>query len=83
MGKKERLVARLKSQPKNFTFDELKALFGLLGYVMTNAGKTGGSRVCFIREQSTFRMHKPHPRNELKPYQVKDVINALTKEGLI
>ncbi|MCL2219479.1 MAG: type II toxin-antitoxin system HicA family toxin [Chitinispirillia bacterium] len=83
MGKKDKLITRLKSVPKDFTFDELKTLLGLLGYVMSNVGKTSGSRVCFMRENIPLRIHKPHPENELKPYQIKDVINILTQENLI
>ena len=50
---------------------------------MLNAGKTSGSRVSFIKGQKVFRMHKPHPRNELLVYQVKELINELDQEGLL
>ena len=83
MGKKEKLVARLKSQPKDFAFSEAKTLLGLYGYNLTKSGKTSGSRVSFTRGQKIFRMHKPHPRNELLAYQVKELIDELEQEGLI
>ena len=40
MGTKEKLVDRLKSQPKDFTFGEAERLLTLFGYVKTNKGKT-------------------------------------------
>ena len=83
MGKKEKLVARLKSMPKDFEFSEAKTLLEMYGYIMRNAGKTSGSRVSFTRGTKTFYMHKPHPRKELLKYQVNAVIYELEKEGLI
>ena len=32
MGKKEKLIERLKSKPKDFTFEELETLLGYLYY---------------------------------------------------
>jgi len=83
MSKKEKLAARIKSSPKDFTFNEAKTLLGLCGYTMTSSGKTGGSRVSFTRGQKIFRMHKPHPRKELFAYQVKELIDELEQEGLL
>ena len=83
MGKKEKLIVRLKSKPKDFTYNEAKTLLGLCGYIMMSSGKTSGSRVSFIREQKVFRMHKPHPRKELLSYQVNELIDELNQEGLI
>lgn len=83
MSKKDKLINRLNSKPKDFTFDEARALLELFGYVMSNSGKTSGSRVCFIRGQKVFRMHKPHPRNQLLVYQIKELIDELKKEGFI
>jgi hypothetical protein len=83
LGKKEKLIDRLKSKPKDFTFDEVRTLLELFGYAMSNSGKTSGSRVCFTKGQKVFRMHKPHPRKELLHYQVKELIDELKGEGLI
>jgi len=83
LSKKDKLTARLKSKPKDFTFDESKTLLELFGYVISNSGKTSGSRVCFTRGQKVFRMHKPHPRKELLHYQVSELIDELKGEGLI
>jgi len=83
MSKKEKLIVRLKSKPADFCFDEAKVLLELCGYTLSNAGKTSGSRVCFIKNKKVFRMHKPHPRKELLAYQIKELINELKQEGLL
>lgn len=84
MGKKEKLIQHLLSQPKNFTFSEAETLLGYFGYYRSNKGRTSGSRVMFIRDNGVvILLHKPHPGNELKAYQVKQLIQELKKEGLI
>ena len=42
MGKKEKLIQRLLSVPKDFTFDEMQSLLEILGFEMSNKGKTSG-----------------------------------------
>ena len=83
MGKKEKLIARLKTKPKDFTFNEAKTLLGLCGYSISNAGKTSGSRVRFSKGHRVLRMHKPHPHQELPSYQVNELIEELDREGLL
>ena len=84
MGKKEKLIERMKALPKDFTFDECAALLGLLDFELSNKGRTSGSRVKFYHPSGvTIIMHKPHPRKELLPYQVKEIVEILEKEGLI
>ena len=39
MGTKEKLIARFKSNPKDFTWDEFVRLFSILGYEIDNKGK--------------------------------------------
>jgi len=78
MSQKDKLLQRLRGEPKDFTFDELKHLLGLLDYELSNKGKTSGSRVKFEKEgHNSIYMHKPHGGNVLLEYQVKDVIDAL------
>lgn len=48
MGKKEKLIERIKARPKDFTFDEAETLLNYLNYVRINKGKTSGSRVMFV-----------------------------------
>lgn len=84
MGKKEKLIARLKSRPKDFSFDEAETLLNYLDYLRDNKGKTSGSRVIFTNEEhGSVLLHKPHPNKELKEYQVKQLIEQLEQEGLI
>ena len=85
MGQKEKLIAKLKSNPKTFTFDDAEALLGFFSYYKSNKGKTSGSRVMFISEQyrTKILLHKPHPRKELLEYQVKQLIRHLEQEGLL
>ena len=83
MSKKDKLIDRLKSKPKDFEFAEAKTLLALCGYTLSNAGKSSGSRVCFIRDKKVFRMHKPHPRKELLVYQINELIDELKQEGLL
>lgn len=83
MSKKEKLIERLRSNPKDFTFDEARSLLEAYGYIMSNSGKTSGSRVKFYRGKKIFSMHKPHPRKELLEYQVKELIIELDEEGIL
>ena len=84
MSKKDKLEERFLSRPTDFTFDELTTLLNRFGYSIMNSGKTGGSRVTFANSDGDYiRLHKPHPRNILKPYQIDDVTYALTERGLL
>ena len=83
MGKKEKLIAKLAGDPKDFTFDEMKTLLEMLGFVMSNKGKTSGSRVRFMKGNVPIILHKPHPRKELLEYQIKQIKEVLEREGLI
>ncbi|MBR6210109.1 MAG: type II toxin-antitoxin system HicA family toxin [Clostridiales bacterium] len=85
MGQKDKLIAKLKSNPKNFTFEEAESLLGYLDYRKSNKGKTSGSRVMFTsdKHKAKILLHKPHPRKELLEYQIKQLIDLLEQEGLI
>ncbi len=83
MGKKEKLIKRLRTLPKDLTFDEIKNLLELLGFEMSNKGKTSGSRVKFIKGNIAIILHKPHPRKELLPYQVRQILDTLEKGEFI
>jgi hypothetical protein len=84
LSRKEKLIERLLSRPSDFTFDELVTVLRSFGYSIARAGKTGGSRVAFADDKGDYiRLHKPHPRNILKQYQVDDIIAALLERGLL
>lgn len=84
MGQKEKLIRKLKSVPRDMTFDEVETLLRYLTYLRSNKGKTSGSRVMFTSDaHPPILLHKPHPRKELLEYQVKQLIEILEQEGLI
>ena len=85
MGQKEKLIKKLKSIPKDFTFEEAESLLGYFSYYMSNKGKTSGYRVMLSSSihNTKILFHKPHPRKELLQYQVKQLIEQLEQEGLL
>ena len=84
MGQKEKLIQKLKSKPKDFTFDETETLLRYLDFVRFDKGKTSGSRVIFVSEEhGSIMLHKTHPQKEMKAYQVKQLLETLEQEGLI
>ncbi|MGD0281845.1 MAG: type II toxin-antitoxin system HicA family toxin [Dissulfurispiraceae bacterium] len=85
MSKTEKLLNRFLLKPKDFTYEELKKLLASFGYKEERAGKTAGSRVRFINVASghEIKLHKPHPKPFLKPYQQEHIEETLRKEGLI
>ena len=84
MGQKEKLIKKLLSKPKNFTFAEAEALLAYFDYAKSNKGHTSGSRIMFVSDKhASILMHKPHPRKELLEYQLKQLIAVLKKEGLL
>lgn len=80
MSRSEKLLVRLLSHPKDFTYPELKTLLNSLGYTEEQGA---GSRVCFKSTNHKIKLHKPHPGNILKQYQLGLIIDELRKEGLI
>ena len=82
MGKHEKLIERLLSNPKDFTWDELVKVLGAYGYKEKKGGKTGGSRRKFVdKDNNIISLHKPHPGNIVKTYAINDVIEHLTING--
>lgn len=85
VSKEQKLVIRLLSKPKDFTYNELCRILNSFGYEESHSGKTSGSRVAFIDKNANhiIRLHKPHPNNELKQYQIELVIEELKARGLL
>jgi len=84
LSQKDKLLERLLSRPKDFSFNEVTTLLKGFGYTERKSGKTGSSRVAFVNSDNDYiRIHKPHPRNTLLPYQVINLINDLTERGLV
>ena len=84
MTKQDKLIRRLLSQPKDFTWAELVRLLNSVGYQLDRKGKTSGSRVAFWRQgYPPINLHRPHPGNVLKPYQIRQVSEILRNLGLL
>lgn len=84
MSRLEKEIERLKSKPKDFTYDEIKYILNKIGFSENNKGKTSGSKVRFGNKDGIkIELHKPHPKNILKPYQINEIIKKLEKGELI
>lgn len=83
MSQKDKLVARLLSKPRDFTFNEMVTLLSYFEYDLKKGGT--GSGVKFTKESSSevINFHKPHPNGILKRYILEQVIEKLRKDGLI
>lgn len=84
MSKKEKLIARLRQRPRDFTWDELTSLLISLGYREVRTGRTGGSRRRFVNPSAaTITLHKPHPQNILKRYAIDQILDVLKQEDML
>ena len=83
MGTKEKLIKRLKSNPKDFTYNEMMKALKSLGFKSAKTGKTAGSRVKLKKGNIPITMHKPHPQNVLPEYLIKQILEVLEKEDLV
>lgn len=85
MSKIDKLIQKLLSKPKDFTYDELVKVLTHFDYEEVKKGKTAGSRRAFIRSSTNhiIRLHKPHPGNILKMYVIDYMIDELRNQGLI
>ncbi|WPV00054.1 type II toxin-antitoxin system HicA family toxin [Mucilaginibacter sp. cycad4] len=82
MSRHEKLIIRLLSVPKDFTWDELVKVLNSFGYEELKGGKTGGSRRRFVDEnKNIITLHKPHPANIVKGYAIKEIIEHLKVKG--
>ena len=84
MSKLEKEIERLKSKPKDYTYEEAKSLLNKLGYIENNKGKTSGSRIAFVNNNNMkIELHRPHPSNIVKLYKIKDILEKLKERGEI
>jgi len=82
MGKREKLIARLKTLPVDFSWQELATVLKLLGYRQVQGS---GSRVKFDNGNANqmINLHKPHPGNTVKRYALRQLVEKLEQRGLI
>ena len=85
MSKIEKIIFRLISNPKDFTYRELEKVLSYFGYNEVKRGKSASSRRAFINSKTKhiIRLHKPHLGTILKSYQIKNIIEELRKEKKI
>ena len=83
MSKFEKAKERIRSKPKDYTYDEVKYLLSQMGFEEYNKGKTSGSRVKFYRKEDkkVILLHKPHPGNIMRRGAIEDLIEFLTSLG--
>lgn len=78
MSKLEKAIERLKSKPKDLTYDEATKILNNLGFYEDNKGKTSGSKVIFKNKYNQkIGLHKPHPSKILKSYQINEILRLL------
>jgi hypothetical protein len=78
MNRKEKLIARFRSMPSDFQYDEMVKLLGYFDFEEVKKGRTSGSRVKFTnREGTPIMLHKPHPSRIMKHYQLKQIKEVL------
>lgn len=83
MSKKDKLIKRVLSIPKDFTYDEMASLLSYFGYEQKQGGT--GSGVKFFKEDSNevIHFHKPHPGGILKKYIIQQIIDKLRKDDIL
>jgi HicA toxin of bacterial toxin-antitoxin, len=82
MARQDKLLARFRRQPADFTWDELVRLLRSFGYEAESKGRTSGSRVRFTRPDCpSINLHRPHPGSIVRRYQLRDVQQFLIAEG--
>lgn len=84
MGKQEKLLARLLSKPKDFTWNELCSLMKHYGFELLKANGGGSGRKFYCdKTKSLVIIHEPHPGNIIKRYSIDDIIIKLKDVGVI
>lgn len=82
MTKQEKLLSKFISRPTDFSYNELIRLLRGFGYEELQGA---GSRVVFCNKQikHNIKLHKPHPGNVLKRYQIDLIIQELNSKNLL
>ncbi|MCD8288323.1 MAG: type II toxin-antitoxin system HicA family toxin [Prevotella sp.] len=85
MTSKDKLIERFKKRPKDFTYEETVKLLSIFGYKERTKGKTSGSRVRFLNDETKafINVHKPHPGSIVKEWMVENIYNHLKEHKLI
>ena len=65
--------------PKSMVWADIESLLLAIGCKVVEGD---GSRVRFIRDDIVGYFHRPHPKKEALPYQIRDAKIFLTKLGV-
>ena len=77
----EKLIARFKTKPKDFTWNEMTKILNSFGYEEIHGS---GSRRKLIHDNcQLIALHEPYPKNILKMYQLEQVDEVLNEENLL
>ena len=84
MATRDKLLERFQQLPSDFTWKELVRFLKSFGYELESKGRTGGSRVRFVQPGCPpIILHRPHPGNIVRRYQLRQVPAFLVAEGRI
>lgn len=82
MNKADKLLLRLQTVPKDFTWQELVSVMEKHGFTLYS-GSGSGRKFIHADLQITVAMHEPHPGNIVKPYALRLAIAGLKQTGAI
>ncbi len=82
MARKDKLLARLRARPRDYTWAEGCSVMAAHGFSLENRS---GSRRMFRHEMSGAKviLHEPHNRPHLLPYEIALLIDGLKEVGVI
>lgn len=85
VSKLQKILDWIINSSGTIIYSELSYVLSKFGYFEIKTGKTSGSRVAFYNKSKKLliRLHKPHPGNELKDYQVKLIRSHLEQNKLL
>ena len=80
-SKQQKVLALIYKDPipKSLEWLQIESLLLAIGAELIEGN---GSRVRFYKDSIVATFHRPHPKKEAKPYQVKDARNFLTQLGI-
>lgn len=84
MAQADKIIEKIKAKPtpSNIKWDELVAVLKHLGYkVIMNSGSR--RKFHHAEKDNVISLHKPHPGNEVKPCNIREVRETLEEIGLI
>ena len=82
VARKDKLILRLKSKPKDFAWSEACAVMSACGFELQNRK---GSRRMFTHIETRLKVsiHEPHSRPNLLPYELDALLDGLKGTGQI